>query len=734
MPEQSPTPFLRTAYERWKLASESESEFRRDALDDLKFSTGDQWPKDVKSEREQAGRPCLTMDQLQQSVRQVCNTYRQQRPSININPIGDGADVDTAEIIQGIFRHIDVNCDAEIAYDGAHEQVVRTGFGSWRILSDYYNDDTDDQEVMIVPIENQFTVYWQPGVPQNKAKWCFIVCDLPKDTYATDYDNTKMSEILNSGVEYESVGDSFPGWATEAYVRVAEYFIVSEEVIGKRADGSDKTKKTVNWYKINATEILEKGPIPGTSIPVFTAYGDDINIDGKRYVAGLIRNAKDAQKQYNFMNSAATEQIALAPVAPWVIAEGQIENHEHLWAEANRNPRILVYKQTDVGGKPAPAPSRVSIEPPIQATTLMIRQASLDLKAATGLYDPSLGQRKGDESGTAIQHLQEQGSVATLNYSDNMSRAMRREGRVRLEWIKATYDVPRVQRIIKPDGSVKQVVIHNGPEQAEEAQQMLTDEIKEIYDIGVGRYDIAISIGPSYQSKRQEAVATQTDLIKSFPEMFPVVGDIMLANMDIPGAREMSERLKKTLPPQLQDDDGDPEQQVQKLQGQLQQMTQQHELLTQELQKATQIIQTKQVENDGKMQISQMQEISKQQITLMQETTKLAVAQMNASRDVNQDIANRELDQYKLLHTSSHDQAMAAQQHSQAKDLATQQGAQDQQNSMQEHGQAKDLEGQKHEQAMQQQEQAGDQAENQTMLAGQIAKETAKAKPNGKAN
>lgn len=721
--------FLATAQKRFTIASEAEAAFRKDSLNALKFSTGDQWPAAIRAEREAAGRPCLTMDQLQQSVRQVCNTYRQQRPAININPIGDGADVETAEIIQGIFRHIDVNSDAEIAYDGAHEQVVRTGFGSWRLLNDYYDDNSDDQEVLVVPIENQFTVYWQPGVPQAKARWCFIICDMPVPDYRSEYHETKLATSqLN---EYSSIGDNAPGWMGQDYIRVAEYFIIEDVNRGE----AKRPGKRVHWYKINAIETIEERILPGTQIPVFTAYGDDITVDGKRYVAGLIHNAMDAQRQYNFMNSAATEQIALAPVAPWVIAEGQIENHEKEWAESNRNPRILVYKQTDIAGKPAPSPERKAVEPPIQATTLMIRQASLDLKAATGLYDPSLGQRKGDESGTAIQHLQDQGAVATLNFSDNMARTMRREGRVRLEWIQAIYDVPRVQRIIKPDGSVKQVVIHNGPDQKAAAQALLTDQIKEIYDIGVGRYDIAMSIGPSFDTKRKEAVATQTDLLKAHPEMMPIIGDIYFANLDIPGAQEMSKRYKKIIDPKLLDDDAtDPQVQVQKLQGQLQQMSQQHELLTQELTKATEIIKTKQVENEGKMQIAQLQEEGKKFVTTMQETTKLAVAQLNASKDVNQDIATRELEQYKLLHQSSHEQAMGEQQHSQAKDLADQQAQQAQTQSSQDHGQAKELEGQKHAQNLEQQEQAGDQAETQTLLAGQVAKETAKVKPNGKAN
>lgn len=651
------------ALERFKLVAEADSSWRAKCLDDLEFSTGQgQWPKTYKDRREKAGQPCLVLDQLQQSTMLVCNQYRQQRPAIQVNPVGDNADVDTAEIEQGIVRHIEVNSDAELAYDGAHEQVVRTGFGSWRLLTNYIDDESDDQDIFIVPIRNQFSVYWQPGVPQEDAKWAFIVTDIPVDTYKSEYKESKLVTLD----AFSSEGNNTPEWVTKEYVRVAEYFTV-EEIPGKK-----RPKKQVRWRKLDAVEILDGGKegkeLPGSSIPIFTAYGQDLDVNGKRHVAGLIRNAKDAQRMYNYWNSSATEAIALAPKAPWVAAAGQIDKYKAMWESSNTgNVGVLIYDQVDVAGKSAPPPQRNTVEPPIQAMTLMIRQASMDLKAATGLYDPSLGQRKGDESGKAIEHLQSQGDIATFNFSDNMARTMRRSGRLLLEWIKETYDVPRVQRIIMPDGTMKHVVIHNGPTQAAAAQRLVTEKIKNIYDIGVGKYDVTISVGPSFQTKRQEAVATQLELMKSLPQnLAPMVVDLVVRNMDIPQSKEMADRLKKMLPQQLQDDDeSDPEVKVQKLEQTLQQMSQQHELLTKALQEAHQVITTKQVENQAKAQIAQLQEESAQAIAKMNNDAKVAVAEISTkSQEVSERIQWLQ-SVWSDLHGAAHDAATQAadQQH-----------------------------------------------------------------------
>lgn len=652
-----------------------ESAWRADCLDDLRFSTGDQWPLTIRTQRDKDGKPCLTMDQTTQAVRVICNEFRQERPSIQVNPVGDEADVDTAEILQGIVRHIEVNSDAEIAYDNAHEQVVRTGIGHWRILTEYPDDDSEEQEVVLLPIRNQFSVYWQPEHDNYKDKtWAFIIRDLPPDQYRADYKDSKLATM--SADELAGIGNPVPNWVTKNSRRVAEYFTV-EEVEGKNG----RKRKKVIWRKINAYEELDKRELPGSSIPILTVVGDDIDVDGKRYLAGVIRNAKDPQRMTNYWYTKATESIALASTPPWIMVEGQDEGHENDWAESNSGKTlgVLKYKAVDVNGKPAPPPERNNLEPPIQAVSQMMQQSIMNVKAAMGIYDPSLGQRKGDESGKAIEHLQQQGSLTTMNFSDNASRTQRRCGRLLLQWIRATYDTPRVQRIIKPDGSVQQVITHMGPDQAEAAQKLITDKINKIYDIGVGRYDVTISVDKNYQTKRQEAVATQLDLMKNLPQQAPLFADITVANMDIPGAKEISARLKKTLPPQLQDQDGTPESQLSQAHSALQQLTAQNQQLVQHVNQMSEVIKTKKVETQGKVQIEQFKAQTDLAITKLKIEAQVVIAQIGAKSQEQQTRDQETTDVWNELHGAAHEKAMQGDQHSHEQDLAAQGALQSQQ-------------------------------------------------------
>lgn len=729
-PTSAISEFLAEATERFNLAAEAESATRRAALDDLKFSVGQQWPQDIEAQRNLDGRPCLTMNHLPQFIRQVTNGYRQQRPQAVINPVGGGADQETAEIFQGAIRHIEVQSDAEVADDHAFDCMVRTGFGYTRVITEYCDDEGFDQEIKIKWVKNQFTVYFDPNSVEpdySDALYCFVIEDMAIAAFKDTYGKSQTASLN----DFASIGDQAPGWATKDTIRVAEYFYVETESKTKFRldDGTmveelpegiqavnkrEFSKRTVKWSKFNAIETLEGGPDdeiiwPGKWIPVIPVLGEDVDVDGTRFLAGLVRNMKDPQRMYNYWCSSATEGVALAPKAPFIMAEGQDENHEKDWAMANvKNFSRLVYKPVAVGGTPLGPPQRNAVEPPIQAMVMMIRQADNDLKAGAGIYDASLGQRGPEQSGKALEQRKSQGELATLNYSDNAARALRHRGRILIDLIPKIYDTPRLQRIINPDGSAKQVGIYNSKASGDEQPQIQDnqgDPIKKVYDIGVGSYDVTVSVGPSYQTQRQEAAATQVELMKALPQQAPFFADIAVRNMDIPQSKELADRLKKMLPPQLQDEDGDdPQAQMQKLQQQLMQLTQQHDMLTQHLNSAVQEIQTKQVEQQGKVQIVQAQEMSKQMIVKMQEATKIAVAQINASKDANQSFAENEIRKYELLqdaaiaqHDAAHEVGMQAMQQSHQQDLQQQQAAQDQQSQQSD---------QAHQQEMSQQQQA----------------------------
>jgi Phage P22-like portal protein len=670
--------FLRLAQDRFKLAAEAESENRKEMLDDLEFRVGNQWPFDIQAARQLDGRPCITINRLPQFLRQVCNEQRQQRPSIQINPVGDGADTDTAEILQGIVRHIEVNSDAEIAYDTAFEQCVTVGLGFYRISTDYI-PGTKDQEIFLKRIKNQFTVYFDPAAIEpdySDARYCFIIEDVPISEYKATYGDSEAAGL----VDFQSIGDQAPDWATKDTIRVAEYFHI---------EGEQDDERTVVWSKINAVEILDEQDWPGMWIPIVPVLGDDLDVNGKRHLAGLVRYAKDPQRMYNYWNSSATEMIALAPKAPWVGAEGQFAGREGEWSNANtKNYSYLQYKPVGIGGTPLPPPTRQSIEPPIQAMSLMIARADADLKTTTGLFDPSLGQNKGDQSGKAVQLLQKQGDVSVLNYVDNLTRAMRFTGKILLDLIPKIYDAPRVQRIIQPDSEVKHVIVHNG--QPDDANEMAlqsakgnegeTVQIPKIYDLGTGRYDVTVSVGPSYQTKRQESVAAQMALVQAFPAIVPIAGDIIVGNMDWPGAKEISKRLKKMLPPNLQDqDDQSPEAQLQRSQAQTQALAQQHQALMQEVQKLSEIIKTDQLKYQSQALIAQMNNASKERIADIQEKAALIATEAKIQAQNAQLQLTTEIERINQQLGMLHEHVMADKQHQQAQQLADQQAQQAQQ-------------------------------------------------------
>lgn len=680
--------FLALALSRFQQAADAEAEIRKESLDDYEFSIGKQWPENIKTERANDGKPCLTINRMKQFIHQVTNEQRQQRPSIQVNPVGDGADIDTAEIEQGIIRHIEVNSDAEVAYDIAFDHAVRIGFGWFRVLTDYISEENDDQEIIIAPIRNPFTVYDDPACThpdRSDARFRFVIEDLPVDSYKEKYPKSALAS-LNS---FESEGDAPAEWLSKDGVRTAEYWYIEETTkVALRIDGElvdeddvpeekrtnarrrEMVKRTVKCAKINALEILEEYTWPGKWIPIVPVLGTDLEVNGKRHLSGLVRDAKDAQRAFNYWTTAATEAIALAPKAPWLIAEGQIEGHETEWSQSNvRNTAVLTYKEKAVGGSVVGPPQRITAEPPIQAMVLMVAQADNNLKSTTGINAATLGEPESERSGKAVLLRQKQSDIATLNFTDNLARSIRHTGRILIDLIPHIYDAPRVQRIIKPDQTVDTVGIYNSQHADTEKLAKIPEmaefvATKKIYDIGVGLYDVSVSVGPSYQSKRQEAAATMLELFKSDPAIVPIMGDILLRNMDFPGAQECADRAKKMLPPQLQDEeDGqDPEQKVQQLQAQLQQLGQQHQDLVTALEHANQLIETKQIEQKGKFDTAQMQESYRIDIERMKIEAQITIAEIQTKAQETQARLKLESDMFTKLHVSANERAMQTEQ------------------------------------------------------------------------
>ncbi|MEI6388950.1 MAG: portal protein, partial [Spirochaetota bacterium] len=290
-------------------------------------------------------------------------------------------------------------------------------------------------------------------------------------------------------------------------------------------------------------------------IPIVPVLGDELDVNGKRILEGIVRHAKDPARMYNYWVSAETEMIALAPKAPFIGVAGQFEGYEEKWTQANRkNLAYLEYNPKTVAGNLAPPPQRNQYEPPIQAINHARMASRDDLKATTGIYASSLGEQGNEQTGRAILARQHQGQISNFHYIDNMTRAIRHVGRILVDLIPKIYDTKRIVRIIAPDGGQKMVEINGQAGQAPPGQAPVngTDpitKVERIYALGVGKYDVVVEAGPSYHTKREEALASMLQLSQNYPKLMEVAGDIVVGNMDWEGALEISERLKKTLPP-----------------------------------------------------------------------------------------------------------------------------------------------------------------------------------------
>lgn len=652
--------FLKLARKRFDLAVDAESEMRKLALEDLEFRAGEQWPQDVKQSRDLERRPCLTINRIPQFIRQITNDQRQNRPSIKVNPVDNNADVETAKVFQGIIRHIEQNSNADVAIDTAFEGAATKGIGYFRVITDYCAPDSFDQEILIKRVKNSFTVYLDPSYQEpdaSDADWGFIFEDLTEEEYEQQYPKSKMSGME----DWRSIGDSCPGWATEKTARVAEYFhkefktktlfllsdkqVVEEDQLEMAmALGatvvSEKTAQIpiIKWCKINAVETLEETEWAGRWIPIIPVLGDELDVDGKRILEGIVRHAKDPQRMYNYWATSETETIALAPKAPFIGAEGQFEGHEKKWQTANiKNYAFLEYKPKTISGELLPAPQRNAFEAPVSAITNARMQSSEDLKATTGIYDAALGARASETSGIAIQRRANQSQTANFHYVDNLSRALRHLGRILVDLIPKVYDTDRAIRIVGEDDSQEIVFIN----------QIFERNGKQVsYDLGAGKYDVTISNGPSYATKRQEALASMLDLTKAYPQVAQVAGDLMIKNMDWPGATEIAERLKKTMDPKIVGDEKSQNQEIPPAAAQeMQSMQQMIEQLTGQLTQAQEQMKTKKIELDSKERI----EYAKLETQLKIKLAELDAADSRALLASEIDQLNRQQEQMGMI-------------------------------------------------------------------------------------
>ena len=561
-------------------------------IDDLEF-LDDQWDPEARKQRK--NRPCMTVDKTSEYIELVVGEQRQMRPGMKAVPVDSRSDPETADIIGGHFRYIENRSNARHAYAQGGFRQVAAGMGHWRVTTDYADESTFNQEILIETVDG--AVVWDPDAiapTREDAMYCFVYRDMNRKKFKEDYPDNAADG------DFESIGDtdgtyaSWSQWSTDDFIRLAEYWckkpikrkllVMPDGGVDDLTDDPKAEEKLANLaqqtaqaeaialqaaelgipapeaeelprveerdgfrvmrYLLTANSIIETTEWKGRYIPIVPCIGKEIRIGRKVIRKGMVRALKDPARRYNFFVSAQTEVVALQPKAPWV---GTAKNFsvDPAWGMANvENLPFLTYEpDSSNGGMP---PTRM--QPPVSSQGISegLAIAAQDMDAVSGKYPATRGERSNETSGIAIQRRKSQGDTTSFVYINNFTLAIAYTGRLILDLMPHVYDTERMLSIMSEDGTREQVTVNRS---VVDPNQETLDAIE--HDITTGAYDIVMSAGPAYETRREESRDGMIQFAQAMPDTAAVFPDLIAKAQDWPGSDEISERLKRTIPPQI---------------------------------------------------------------------------------------------------------------------------------------------------------------------------------------
>lgn len=549
--------FLKEMREEYELDLEFDRENREQAIEDKKFTAGEHWDPVVLEQRK--GLPCLVINSVPQFVAQVVGDFRENKRSIKVLPTEEN-DKDFADIRADLIRSIETQSRADRVYDTGFESTVQCGDGAWRVAVEYAKQDVFDQDIFVRPIDDALSVVWDRlsvDPTGRDARHVFVDDLIPEKDFKRKWPDSNPDEL--GATEYKSL--QADGWIEKQGVKITEYWrmvdrnrllcLFEDNSIRFIDDNLDelvaKHGKPVKsrvapccyaqMHLVTGFDILS-GPYEYrlTRVPIVRVTGRIVNIAGKRVRYGIVRFMKDSVRLRNFWRSVAAEQLGYAPKSQWIATESAIEGYEDVFRKAHltRDPLLKVSDEAVIGQ------NIQRLDPPKMQTALH-QEAEInvqDMKDVTGIQDASLGIKSNETSGRAISARQREGDVASITYYDNANAAVLETGDIINQLIGQIYDGTRIIRIIGEDQKLKFLKI-NDPNDPQSP------------DLSVGRYDVALSTGANYTTRRVEAAQAMMDAVQVWPDLLGVAGDLVAKAQDWPGAEDLAKRLQKTIPQQF---------------------------------------------------------------------------------------------------------------------------------------------------------------------------------------
>lgn len=582
-------PIVQEANKRMNLVAEYEANFRTRFINDLKFRHGDadnayQWPNMIKRSRDVDSKPCLTVNIIRQHNLMISNQAKQNKSSIKISAKGGGSTIESAKIYGGLIRNTEYVSNAQAAYATALDFAIDGGKGWWRLVTDYVDNESDDQEVYIKRVADPLAVYADPDCQEkDKSDMKFLLF----------FDLVRKEDFNELYPRYKDVGDKSPlGSGTmdtdffqEGMMRVCEYFrkVEREDTLIRFVDPQSGERKSilksklpkdlvrpllddpltikrlvkdtvVEWYLIAGEMVVDKTEWIGKMIPWIPVVGEELVIDGQYDCKGHTRNMMDAQRMYNYNASAQVEFVALQSKTPWIAPAKAIEEYEAFWSTANvMNYSVLPYNDVDEDNPERKIDRPFRQEPPNASPAYQagMETAFNQMMMSSGQWQNQMGMGGNERTGAAIDSRKAQSDTSVFHFQDNFEAAKVLTGKMLIEIYPKLYDTKRVQRIVLEDGTDQEVELNPGAPQAlTQFQNAQGEIIRRVLNPKIGKYEVVAQVGPAYGTRREQTVDAMNLILTQNPGLTGLIGDLFLGSMDFDQAQEAAKRMKRMVPPQ----------------------------------------------------------------------------------------------------------------------------------------------------------------------------------------
>lgn len=558
---------IEEAKKRFTAAAEAEAHLRFEAQENIRFESGEQWEEFDRLQREEDGRPCLTINKTAATVKQVVGDALKNRPRIKVRGVDSQSDPEKAKKITGLIKNIENISDAESAYDWAFNCAAKSGFGYWKITTDYADDDIFDQDILIDRVTDQFSIYLDPDHRKptgEDSKFAYELTSIHKEVFEEEYPGKSPVSWDVTSAQLDTEDDHV--WICRYW-----YMVPIKRTIYQLADGSVvKPKKPVEYEAPGPMDMMkfvysEEMPMPvayinsrpcetfkvkhvllsgveelespqdwaGKYIPIVQVIGEESWVDGYKCLRPVFHHAKDAQRLYNWSRSLAAETLAMAPRQPWIGTPEMFEGHEDQWDVAHR--KVMPYLVANIDGGMLPQRQAQGI--PDTGAYTEAQVAADDIKATTGIYDASLGARSNETSGRAIMMRQSEGDTATFAFHDNLSKSIQYTGKILVDLIPKIYDTARVIRILNEDGTQEPFPIN----------QPMPGRQELFNDITIGKYDVYVDTGPSYATQRMENVDSIVQIMQFAPQLAPILVPRLVRMLDFPDAQDIFSEIQQMM-------------------------------------------------------------------------------------------------------------------------------------------------------------------------------------------